>query len=131
MLPLWYRGRDGRGIGSPPNETVVGEFDNQQSFKDVYEPQREIRYPKLEPLTQRLRGITDREPPGESVESCLVSLVEQLEATAFRVDFRYFMGENYDNHPDMRNLSLLKNDLEKVAEALEKALATRNAFFRW
>jgi len=110
---------------------VVGEFDNQESFKDVSEPQREIRYPKLETLTERLRGIRDREPPGESVESCLVSLVEQLEATAFRVDFRYFMGENYDNHPDMRNLSLLKNDLEKVAEALEKALATRNAFFRW
>lgn len=95
------------------------------------EPQRETRYPALADKAERLKGIHDRGPHETTVESCLVRLVSALEETAYQVAMQEFVGENFDNNEDLRNLYRLEKDLARVAEALEQALVTRNAFFRW
>ena len=92
------------------------------------EPKREVRYPKLHSLKQRLQRTQERDEP--TVEASLIVLVDGLEEAAYRVAQQTFLGENFDNYADLRNLAKLKRELHDVAVKLESALECRNAFFR-
>ena len=65
------------------------------------------------------------------MESTLAQLVDGLEELAYQVQMQIFIGENFDNLADIRNLQKLEKDLAKVSKSLEVALGTRNSFFRW
>lgn len=95
------------------------------------EPQRKIRFPELSSLRDRLQAIHERGPHSQTVESTLVQLVDGLEELAYKVQMQIFIGENFDNLADIRNLQKLETDLEKVSKSLQLALGTRNAFFHW
>lgn len=95
------------------------------------EPQPEIRFPKLAPLRERLAAIHQRGNHSASVESSLVELVDALEKAAYHVAFTQFIGENFDNHADLRNLAMIEKDLQSLADSLQSALAHRNSYFRF
>lgn len=95
------------------------------------EPQRKTRFAALAPLRKRLEGIHKRGNHPQSVESSLVDLVDALEEAAYQVAFARFIGENFDNHGDLRNLAGVEKDLDKVAAALQGALNQRNSYFRF
>jgi hypothetical protein len=95
------------------------------------EPKRETRYPKLAPLKERLMKIHQRGAHEKTVESSLADMVSHLEEAAYQVAHQTFMGENFDNYEDLRNLAKVEKELHAVAEKLEGALACRNSYFRY
>jgi hypothetical protein len=95
------------------------------------EPDRTPHFTKLRPLQARLLKIHQRGPHPETVESTLVDLVESLEKAHFRARFELFIGENFDNNSDIRNLRQVQRELESIGESLEKACAIRNSFYRF
>lgn len=95
------------------------------------EPQRQTRFPALEPLQERLAKIHGRSPHDQGVEVSLIHLVEALEEAAYQVEFQQFVAENSDSTQDLSNLARVALHLQSVATTLQGALQERNAYFRW
>jgi hypothetical protein len=95
------------------------------------DPDNSPHFPALQPLKERLLKIHERGHHPETVESTLAELVDSLEKAHYRLRFKVFVGENYDDHADMKNLHNVRRELEAIGERLEKACKIRNSFFRW